>query len=304
MLRTAARVAAPGVPSGTQLRVDIANSATAGEVGGLSYVLAALRRAWWLPALGALLGALPGRRVNRPAAPAAGAGARVFARDFGVFVSTGSDGLGTMSNVCRVWTRKRTLMTAGGALAMSLALPLATAHAYPPGTSLAVAAVSSPIPGKSSNYTVTVGNGLPGCKVTIPVRSNSRTGRIGPDGTATFDVGVSGKSGRYEVETLSCDVKENTSTDIAVTRYRLNGPTTVPSNRSFLVQTRGWLPKTAITFTVLDSSGKVGYAETLRTDSRGDSRNQLGLLDVGAGAVVVTQGSKSMSYPVTVVPAR
>jgi len=212
-----------------------------------------------------------------------------------------------MSNVCRVLTRKRTLMTAGGALALGLALPLATAaHAYPPGTSLAVAAVSSPIPGKPSNYTVTVTNGLPGCKVKIQVRNNSRTGRIGPDGTATFNIGVSVKSGRYKVKakTLSCDVKENTSTDIVVTQYRLNGPTTVRANRSFLVQARGWLPRTAITFTALDSSGKVEYAETLRTNSRGDSRNRLRLLNVGAGAVVVTQGSKSMSYPVTVVPAR
>ena len=211
-----------------------------------------------------------------------------------------------MSNVCRVLTRKRTLMTAGGALAMGLALPLATAHAYPPGTSLAVAAVSSPIPGKPSNYTVTVTNGLPGCKVRIQVRNNKRTGRIGPDGTATFSIGVSVKSGKYTVKakTLSCDVKENTSTDILVTQYRLNGPTTVRANRSFLVQARGWLPRTAITFTALDSSGKVEYAETLRTNSRGDSRNRLRLLNVGAGAVVVTQGSKSMSYPVTVVPAR
>ncbi len=211
-----------------------------------------------------------------------------------------------MSNVPTVFTAKRTILAAVGALSLGALVPLTVAQAYPSGTSIRVGAVANPLATKPSNYTVTVTNGYPGCKVRINVAGNSRTGTLDASGTFTTDIGVSRKSGAYKLtaKTLNCPLKESVRTDIVVTNHKISGQKTVYVNKSFEVKATGWLPRTPIQFSTTNMNGVVEFSEVLTTNSKGEAKNRVRLRTAGPGTVVVSQGSKQMSFAVNVKPAR
>ncbi len=213
-----------------------------------------------------------------------------------------------LGSVLSVTKWKLTVM--GGALALgaAVALPITSANAYPPGTTLALTA--TPDPHNPTLYTVIVTNGQPGCQLKISVHGHDEYGRIGSDGTSTRLMVVGPISGPYTITAQvygfrhggdRCGPAENAAVNVVVTKYKLLGPTSVRAGDTFQVQATGWLPSTDTLFTISDGNTLLTFPT--RTGPDGRVTQTVSVPRAGTWAVVVTQpGGPTKSYSLHVLP--
>lgn len=144
-------------------------------------------------------------------------------------------------------------------------------------------------------FAVLVSNGKPGCRVSISGGERPVVTRLAANGTAwaTVDAVYRNRTNRIVAQTKHCPVKESTSTRVAVTKGKVDGPAKIRHRTPVHLTLTQWDPHRRIS--VVAVNGRTVKRLTTWPDKQGRASVRLALERKGAWAVVVRQHGTSAS---------